>query len=59
MLRDNIIDSKLISTQPKYLWFLTLTYSMVIVLANWFDPRLINIFGLNTDAGTLIFPLTI
>ncbi len=44
--------------QPIYLWFLTLSYSMVIVLANWFDPRLINIFGLNTDAGTLIFPLT-
>src|SRR3990167_4672910 len=45
-------------SQPKFLWFLTLTYSMVIVLANWFDPRLIKIFGLTTDAGTLIFPLT-
>lgn len=31
---------------------------MVIVLANWFDPRLIRVFGLTTDAGTLIFPLT-
>jgi uncharacterized integral membrane protein (TIGR00697 family) len=31
---------------------------MVIVLANWFDPRLISLFGLITDAGTLIFPLT-
>ncbi|MCP4473217.1 MAG: queuosine precursor transporter [Gammaproteobacteria bacterium] len=30
----------------------------VIVLANWFDPRLIRIFGLDTDAGTIIFPLT-
>ncbi len=44
--------------RPNYLWFLTLTYSMVIVLANWFDPRLISLFGLSTDAGTLIFPLT-
>ena len=44
--------------QPKYLWFLTLSFTMVIVLANWFDPRLIRIFNLDTDAGTIIFPLT-
>ncbi|CAM3055425.1 conserved hypothetical integral membrane protein [Legionella steigerwaltii] len=41
-----------------HLWYLTLTYSMIIVLANWFDPRLISIWGLTTDAGTLIFPLS-
>lgn len=57
-MHDNLVESKVISTQPGYLWFLTLTYAMVIVLANWFDPRLINIFGLDTDAGTLIFPFT-
>lgn len=57
-MRDNIIESKVIQSQPSYLWFLTLTYTMVILLANWFDPRLINIFGLDTDAGTLIFPFT-
>lgn len=44
--------------QPKYLWFLVLSYTMVMVLANWFDVRLVQIFSLNTDAGTLIFPLT-
>lgn len=58
MLRDETIESKIISAHPKFLWFLTLTYSMVIVLANWFDPRLVHLFGLDTDAGTLIFPLT-
>jgi len=31
---------------------------MVLISANWFDARLIQIFGLNMDAGTLIFPLT-
>lgn len=31
---------------------------MVIVLANWFNPRFVTVFGLNTDSGTLIFPLT-
>lgn len=44
--------------QPNYLWFLVLSYSMAIVLANWFDARLIRIFSLDTDAGTLIFPFT-
>lgn len=44
--------------QYKYLWFLMLSYVMVLAFANWFDPRLVNIFGLNTDAGTLIFPLS-
>lgn len=44
--------------QPTFLWFLVLSYSMVIVLANWFDVRLIRILSLDTDAGTLIFPLT-
>lgn len=44
--------------QKNYLWFIMLTYAMVLVLANWFDPRLIHIFGLDTDAGTIIFPFT-
>lgn len=44
--------------QSSYLWFLTLTYSMVIVTANWFDARLISLAGFVTDAGTLVFPLT-
>ncbi len=47
-----------ISSRHRHLWFLTLAYSMVIVTANWFDPRLITIFNLDTDAGTIIFPLT-
>ncbi|MBB71197.1 MAG: hypothetical protein CMF50_02210 [Legionellales bacterium] len=47
-----------ITMQPRFLWFLMLCYTMAMVLANWFDPRLIHIFGLNTDAGALIFPLT-
>ena len=31
-----------------------------MIYANWFDPRLIKIpiLGLETDAGTLIFPIT-
>lgn len=49
---------KSLQIQSSYLWFLTLTYSIVIVTANWFDARLVNVFGLITDAGTIVFPLT-
>ena len=44
--------------QPKALWFLMVAYTAVILLANWFDIRLIHIGGVDTDAGTLIFPFT-
>lgn len=44
--------------QPSFLWFLVLSYTMVMVMANWFDARLIRIFNLDTDAGTLIFPFS-
>ncbi len=57
-MRDNVVNTNVIQLKPNFLWFLTLTYAMVIILANWFDPRLIKVFGLTTDAGTLIFPLT-
>lgn len=43
---------------PKALWFLQVAYVAVILLANWFDIRLIKVMDLETDAGTLIFPLT-
>lgn len=42
----------------RFLWFVSLSYAMVLVFANVFDPRLVNIFGIVTDAGTIIFPLT-
>lgn len=47
-----------LNIKSDYLWFLTLAFSMLIVLSNWFDPRLVKFWGLTTDAGTLIFPFT-
>ncbi len=44
--------------QPKVLWFLMLSYSMVLVFANWFAARLMVFGGFTTDGGTLLFPLT-
>ncbi len=40
------------------LWFLISLYSMIIVLGNWFDLRLIQIFGLVANSGTPIFAFT-
>lgn len=42
----------------RYLWFLILSYTMVLTLANWFDARIVDLFGIITDAGTIIFPLS-
>ncbi|MDF2940313.1 MAG: rane-spanning protein [Gammaproteobacteria bacterium] len=44
--------------QPRFLFILMLAYCVSILLANWFDPRLVSLFGLVTDAGTIIFPLS-
>jgi len=52
------LNSKNYIVHTKYLWLFILSYSMVFVAANWFDPRLINIFGLDTGAGAIIFPIT-
>jgi len=43
---------------PRYLWLLMLTYALALVVANWFDARLISFGPFVTDAGTIIFPLT-
>ncbi len=44
---------------PSYrLSLLIMAYAMMLVMANWFDPRLVSLFGLNTDAGTLAFPVS-
>lgn len=43
---------------PRYLWLLMLIYAQALVVANWFDARLIAIGPFVTDAGTIIFPLT-
>ena len=48
----------IISQHLKMLWFLQVSYTAVILLANWYDIRLIHIGGIDTDAGTLIFPFT-
>lgn len=55
-MRSN--SKHIIQNTPKYLWFLILSYSMVIAMSNWFDARLVEIFGMPISPGTLIFPIT-
>ena len=50
--------SNVIRPFPQYLWFLMMSFTIVIMMSNWFDPRLISLFGFVTTPGTLIFPLT-
>jgi hypothetical protein len=41
-----------------YLWFLILSFSMVLAISNWYDARLIFIFGIVVTPGTLLYPIT-
>lgn len=45
-------------SHTQYLWFLTISYTMCLIMANWYVARLIYGFGLTFDAGILIFPFT-
>lgn len=52
------MDNIEIKQFPKFLWFFQVAYVSVILLANWFDIRIIEIGPIATDVGTLIFPFT-
>src|SRR3989338_1991520 len=54
----NSTGTYVIQNHPKYLWFLILSYSMIIAISNWFDARLVEIFGMVVSPGALIFPIT-
>ncbi|GAB4392411.1 MAG: queuosine precursor transporter [Gammaproteobacteria bacterium] len=57
MLTESLAITK-VQPSTRYLWFLTLSYSMLIALSNWFDARLVQLFNIVLSPGTLIFPLS-
>ncbi len=57
-MQQEVAGLRALQITPKYLWFLASSYSMIIVLGNWFDLRLIKLFGVVTNAGTFIFAFT-
>jgi queuosine precursor transporter len=60
----NILKTLNVKTQPsllsksKYLSLIMVIYGVIILAANWYDPRFIKIFWFEVDSGTLVFPLT-
>ena len=44
--------------RSKYLSMIMVLYGVIILAANWYDPRFIKIFWFEVDSGTLVFPLT-
>jgi uncharacterized integral membrane protein (TIGR00697 family) len=46
------------STCSNKLWFLTLLYTMITVLCNWFNVRLTEVFGFTLPSGSFLFPFT-
>lgn len=42
----------------RYLWVFFIAYVSILMMANWYDARIVSLFGIDTDAGTLIFPLS-
>lgn len=51
-------NRKNIQHYPKYLWFLILSYSMILAISNWYDARLVYVFGITLTPGTFLFPIT-
>jgi queuosine precursor transporter len=42
----------------KHLWILLLSFTMVISISNWYDSRLVSIFGIIISPGALTFPIS-
>lgn len=51
-------NKKAIPQYPKYLWFLILSFSMVLAMSNWYDSRIIDVFGISVTPGSLTYSLT-
>lgn len=50
---------KTIRNTPRFLWFLILSFAMTIAMANWYEVRIIEIFGISVAPGALVFPITL
>lgn len=48
----------MLTNKPKYLCFLIVVYTAMLMSSNWFDLRFIRIFGFVSTGGVLLFPLT-
>lgn len=51
-------EKNILQNYPKYLWFLVISYSMILAISNWYDARLVYIFGVTLTPGTFFIPIT-
>lgn len=47
-----------LNLNPKFLWFIALTYSMLSLLSNWFSICTVSLRETPINAGILIYPIT-
>jgi len=52
------MKQQIIENHPKYLWFLMLSYTVILVFCNWFAARIVHIGGFDIDSANFLFPLT-
>jgi queuosine precursor transporter len=43
---------------PRYLWLLILSYSMTLSMSNWYDSRIVEVFGISVTPGSLVYSIT-
>jgi queuosine precursor transporter len=52
------IPNQYIIKYPKFLFILILSYSMFVMTSNWYDSRFVEIFGISTTPGALLYSIT-
>lgn len=54
----NAISDGYIIKYPKFLFILILSYSIFVMMSNWYDSRLIEILGVSITPGALVYSIT-
>ncbi len=55
---ERVFNNKVVLFETNFFKIIMLFYLMAYVISNWYDPRLITLFGLISGGGIIIFPFT-
>ncbi|HHS8316168.1 TPA: queuosine precursor transporter [Legionella pneumophila] len=58
MTLTNKNPHKHIRQYPRHLWFLILAYAMTLAMSNWYDSRIVVVFGISVTPGSLVYSIT-
>lgn len=53
-----LVNTDVIKTQPKALWFLIVAYTVLVLFSTWFIPFQVDIMGIHSNTGEITFSLT-